>query len=83
MNDASLNMTSSLSLSGTAAAPEAPDIREQMIDDIDYVLMPEEAWKILVREFGLTHGQAPIARKVRIAHFYAFLLGKIHTLPYP
>jgi len=66
MNDASLNMTSSLSLSGTAAAaaPEAPDIREQMIDDIDYVLMPEEAWKILVREFGLTHGQAPIARKV-------------------
>ena len=69
MNDASLNMTSSLSLSGTAAAPEAPDIREQMIDDIDYVLMPEEAWKILVTEFGLTYGQAPIARKVRITHF--------------
>ena len=69
MNDASLNMTSSLSLSGTAAAPEAPDIREQMIDDIDYVLMPEEAWKILVTEFGLTYGQTPIARKVRITHF--------------
>ena len=45
--------------------PEEPgEIREHMMDELDYVLVPEEAWDILVKEFGVTDGQVPIARKV-------------------
>jgi len=40
------------------------NIREHMMDELDYVVVPEEAWKLLVGEFGLTPGQKPIARKV-------------------
>ena len=29
------------------------DIRDHMICDLDYVLVPEEAWDLLVAEFGL------------------------------
>ena len=27
-------------------------------------MVPEEAWKAVVKEFGLTEGQPPISRKV-------------------
>ena len=40
------------------------DIREHMIDELDYVLVHDQAWKILTETFGLTYGQQPIARKV-------------------
>ena len=40
------------------------DIREHMIDEIDYNLVPEEGWKILVEEFGTVPDQKPVARKV-------------------
>jgi hypothetical protein len=39
------------------------EVKEHMIDEIDYKLVPEEAWSLLVESFGITHGQDPIARK--------------------
>ena len=32
---------------------DGSDIRDYMIDEMDYVLVPEEAWDMLVAEFGL------------------------------
>ena len=32
---------------------DGSDIRDHMIDEMDYVLVPEEAWDMLVAEFGL------------------------------
>jgi len=43
---------------------EPGEIRDHLMDGLDYVVVPEEAWQVLVREFGLTNGQDPIARKV-------------------
>ena len=40
------------------------DIREHMIDEMDYVLVPEEGWVMLVNKFCLEEGQEAIARKV-------------------
>merc|ERR1719495_793092 len=31
---------------------------------MDYALVPEEAWTLLVDKFGISEGQEPIARKV-------------------
>ncbi|XP_035221338.1 ubiquitin carboxyl-terminal hydrolase 15-like, partial [Stegodyphus dumicola] len=40
------------------------EIKDHLIDELDYVLLPEEAWNLLVKWYGLTEGQQPIARKV-------------------
>ena len=32
---------------------DGSDIRDHMIDELEYVLVPEEAWDMLVAEFGL------------------------------
>ena len=40
------------------------EIREHMIDELDYILVPEEAWVLLVDKFGIMEGQEPIERKV-------------------
>ena len=40
------------------------EIKDGLIDELDYVLLPEEAWLALVEEFGLTEGQNSISRKV-------------------
>jgi hypothetical protein len=40
------------------------ELREHMIDELDFVLTPEDAWALLLEEFTLTQGQEPIARKV-------------------
>ena len=40
------------------------DLREHMIDELDYVLVPEEAWEIMLKKFGMQEGQSPVARKV-------------------
>lgn len=46
-------------------AEENPDqLKEHMVEGIDYALVPAEAWEMLVRTFGLTPGQVPIVRKV-------------------
>jgi len=39
-------------------------IKDGLIDELEYVLVPDEAWMALVEEFGLTDGQPPIHRKV-------------------
>merc|ERR1719186_318716 len=43
---------------------ESGEIREHMIDELDYVLVPEEGWNMLVEKFGMVEGQEAIARKV-------------------
>ena len=40
------------------------DIRDHMIDELDYTLVPEESWTLLVEKFGLSQNQEPIRRKV-------------------
>lgn len=41
------------------------ELKEHMIEQIDYALIPTEVWESLVNEFGLVQGQEPIARIVR------------------
>jgi len=43
---------------------DGSDIREHLIDEMDYALVPEEAWTLLVDKFGISEGQEPIKRKV-------------------
>jgi len=43
---------------------DSSDIRDHMIDELDYTLVPEEAWTLLVARFGLSQNQEPIRRKV-------------------
>jgi len=40
------------------------EINDHMIEELDYVLVPEEAWSMLVKHFKIVQGQEPIARKV-------------------
>lgn len=40
-------------------------IKEHLIDELDYILVPTEGWNKLVSWYGLTDSQEPIARKVR------------------
>uniref|UniRef100_A0A4W4H9U5 Ubiquitin carboxyl-terminal hydrolase 15 n=1 Tax=Electrophorus electricus TaxID=8005 RepID=A0A4W4H9U5_ELEEL len=39
-------------------------IKEHLIDELDYILVPTDGWNKLVSWYGLTEGQEPIARKV-------------------
>ena len=39
-------------------------LKEHLIDDLDYVLVPQEAWEKLVEWYGSVDGQEPVARKV-------------------
>eukprot|EP00092_Neocalanus_flemingeri_P109201 GFUD01140324.1.p1 GENE.GFUD01140324.1~~GFUD01140324.1.p1 ORF type:complete len:755 (+),score=238.16 GFUD01140324.1:195-2459(+) len=43
---------------------DGSDIREHMIDELDYVLVPEEAWVLLDDKFGISEGQEAVKRKV-------------------
>ena len=45
-------------------AVEKEEIKDGLIEWLEYVPVPEEAWKALVKEFGLREGQPPISRKV-------------------
>lgn len=56
-----LFLTVSLSLDGDVLA-----IKEHLIDELDYILVPTEGWNKLVSWYGLTEVQEPIARKVRV-----------------
>ena len=40
------------------------EIRDHMIDDLDYVVVPQEGWTLLVETFGTTPDQEPVERKV-------------------
>ncbi|TNN71882.1 Ubiquitin carboxyl-terminal hydrolase 15 [Liparis tanakae] len=39
-------------------------IKEHLIDELDYILVPTEGWNKLISWYGLTENQEPIARKV-------------------
>lgn len=39
-------------------------LKQHLIDELDYILLPEEAWGKLISWYGLTEHQKPIARKV-------------------
>lgn len=40
------------------------DIKDHLIDELDYFLLPQEAWDLLVQWYSIVDGQQPIARKV-------------------
>ncbi|XP_060566738.1 ubiquitin carboxyl-terminal hydrolase 15-like isoform X2 [Ruditapes philippinarum] len=39
-------------------------LKEHLIDDLDYGLVPEECWQMLLSWYGLLEGQKPLPRKV-------------------
>uniref|UniRef100_A0A8B9J1N5 Ubiquitin carboxyl-terminal hydrolase n=1 Tax=Amazona collaria TaxID=241587 RepID=A0A8B9J1N5_9PSIT len=43
---------------------ETQSLKEHLIDELDYVLVPAEAWNKLVMWYGCMDGQQPIVRKV-------------------
>ncbi|XP_061473738.1 ubiquitin carboxyl-terminal hydrolase 4 isoform X2 [Rhineura floridana] len=49
---------------GLFADSEAQTLKEHLIDELDYVLVPTEAWNKLVNWYGCIEGQLPIVRKV-------------------
>ncbi|NXU70701.1 UBP4 hydrolase, partial [Oreotrochilus melanogaster] len=50
--------------SGLFSDPETQSLKENLIDELDYVLVPTEAWNKLVTWYGCIEGQQPIVRKV-------------------
>ena len=47
------------------ADPDEPgELREHMIDELDFTLVPEDVWFWLVQEFSIAQDREPIARKV-------------------
>ncbi|XP_061864602.1 ubiquitin carboxyl-terminal hydrolase 4 isoform X2 [Colius striatus] len=50
--------------SGLFGDPETQILKEHLIDELDYVLVPTEAWNKLVAWYGCIDGQQPIVRKV-------------------
>ncbi|KAF5921631.1 hypothetical protein HPG69_012801 [Diceros bicornis minor] len=50
--------------SGLFSDPESQTLKEHLIDELDYVLVPTEAWNKLLNWYGCVEGQQPIARKV-------------------
>ena len=43
---------------------ESNILKENLIDVLEYVLFPAEAWQSLISWYGVEEGQEPIARKV-------------------
>ncbi|XP_004676230.1 PREDICTED: ubiquitin carboxyl-terminal hydrolase 4 [Condylura cristata] len=50
--------------SGLFSDPESQTLKEHLIDEMDYVLVPTEAWNKLLNWYGCVEGQQPIVRKV-------------------
>ncbi|XP_051873896.1 ubiquitin carboxyl-terminal hydrolase 4 isoform X2 [Pristis pectinata] len=50
--------------SGLFAEVESQVLKEHLIDELDYVLVPTEAWNKLVDWYACIEGQEPIVRKV-------------------
>ena len=58
-----------------SADQETQVLKEHLIDELDYVLVPTKAWTKLVGWYGSLGGQRPIVRKVRsVGHTPAWLL---------
>lgn len=43
---------------------DSQSLKEHLIDELDYILLPTEGWNKLVSWYTLMEGQEPIARKV-------------------
>ncbi|KAG8436185.1 hypothetical protein GDO86_007332 [Hymenochirus boettgeri] len=50
--------------SGLFSDPETQALKEHLIDELDYMLVPTEAWMKLMNWYGCVEGQQPIVRKV-------------------
>ncbi|XP_036417320.1 zinc finger protein RFP-like [Colossoma macropomum] len=50
--------------SGLLQDTDSHSIKNYLIDELDYILLPTEGWYKLIRWYGLAEGQKPIARKV-------------------
>ncbi|XP_067906463.1 ubiquitin carboxyl-terminal hydrolase 15-like isoform X9 [Heterodontus francisci] len=50
--------------SGLLKGGDSQSLKEHLIDELDYILVPTEGWNKLVSWYGLTENQEPIARKV-------------------
>ncbi|KAM4722665.1 ubiquitin carboxyl-terminal hydrolase 4 [Rhinophrynus dorsalis] len=50
--------------SGLFADSDTQVLKEHLIDELDYVLVPTEAWSKLMNWYGSVQGQQPIVRKV-------------------
>ncbi|XP_071068165.1 ubiquitin carboxyl-terminal hydrolase 4 isoform X6 [Dasypus novemcinctus] len=50
--------------SGLFSDPESQTLKEHLLDELDYVLVPTEAWNKLLNWYGCVEGQQPIVRKV-------------------
>uniref|UniRef100_A0AAY4DXB5 Ubiquitin carboxyl-terminal hydrolase n=1 Tax=Denticeps clupeoides TaxID=299321 RepID=A0AAY4DXB5_9TELE len=50
--------------SGLFSDHDTQTLKEHLIDELDYVLVPTEAWNKLVTWYGCVDGQQPIVRKV-------------------
>ncbi|XP_007253331.3 ubiquitin carboxyl-terminal hydrolase 4 [Astyanax mexicanus] len=50
--------------SGLFSDQETQALKDHLIDELDYVLVPTEAWNKLVSWYGCLEGQKPIVRKV-------------------
>ncbi|XP_021563170.1 ubiquitin carboxyl-terminal hydrolase 4 isoform X4 [Carlito syrichta] len=50
--------------SGLFSDPKSQTLKEHLIDELDYVLVPTEAWNKLLNWYGCVEGQQPIVRKV-------------------
>lgn len=43
---------------------DCQSLKEHLIDELDYILLPTEGWNKLVSWYTLLEGQEPMARKV-------------------
>ncbi|GCB66809.1 hypothetical protein scyTo_0010148, partial [Scyliorhinus torazame] len=50
--------------SGLLKGGDSQSLKEHLIDELDYILVPTEGWNKLVSWYGLLENQEPIARKV-------------------
>lgn len=65
---------------------ESQTLKEHLIDELDYVLVPTEAWNKLVSWYGCLEGQKPIIRKVplflcfTVCCFVSFFICDTHNV---
>ncbi|MGH0162009.1 UNVERIFIED_CONTAM: hypothetical protein FKN15_042278 [Acipenser sinensis] len=45
---------------------DSQSLKEHLIDELDYILIPTEGWTKLVSWYGLTENQEPVARKYKL-----------------
>ncbi|KAL4226967.1 Ubiquitin carboxyl-terminal hydrolase 15 [Mactra antiquata] len=60
---------------------ESKKLKEHLIDELDYTLMPDEGWDKLLSWYGMVQGQEPQARKVIEEGVYSKSL-KVEVYPW-